>query len=315
MPSTPLTPSRALVRTALEAGLEWLLNEGFVYVHECYLPSMLALDAHAKSAADHRLAARGWYMLGELRQLVDAPHAAIEAYFRCLKHAPDSAEAWAEIARMHAALGQARKAAEAISEAKRRAPEHDETLDDMLYWETARYRDGSPTLAAAEALAAGDGAQALSHLNGRGTEQVRRWRACAYGVLGDLDALVGEWQSLCRGRSTVSIGYADWFYLPATGWQRADLWDALRTLGNRLDEEAVFPLDDSIAGARGLREAEKAMLSFERRAAEARGDAEALAAMCRARPRWREAREALRALEAGRSAKRRPRGGEAQTRA
>lgn len=304
MPISPTAASKNVVRESLDEGLEWLLNEGHETVSGRYLPALQVVDGSARTAADKKLAARGWYLLGELRQLLDAPRASIRAYEHCLRHAPGSPEPWAEIGRMHTALGRSRDAAHAVSEAKRLAPGHVDELDDMMFWEEARYREGSPVLEAAEALAEGDGERALSLLGGRATVDVRRWRACAHGVRGDLDALTDEWRAITRGRGGVFIGYADWYYLPVAVWGRADFWEALQALGDRLDEEAIFPIDGALSRARGLSEAQKGHLTFTRRAAEARRDREALADLIRARPRWTEAKESLAEMDGGKRPKR-----------
>lgn len=304
MPASPLAASRDIVRTSLDEGLEWLLNEGYEAVTSVYLPALLTVDGGARTAADKKLAARGWYMLGELRQLLDAPRASIRAYEQCLRQAPGSPEPWAEIGRMHTALGRSRDAAHAVNEAKRLAPGHVDELDDMMFWEEARYREGSPVLEAAEALIEGDGERALSLLGGRATVDVRRWRACAHGVCGDLDAITNEWQAISRGRGAVTIGYADWYYLPAAVWGNASFWEALQALGDRLDEEAVFPIDGALSRARGLTEAQKGHLTFARRAAEARRDRDALVELLRARPRWTEVKESLAELDGGKRPKR-----------
>jgi hypothetical protein len=168
----------------------------------------------------------------------------------------------------------------------------------LLYWHDESFRKGEPAWAAAEALACGAPQAALEALEGRRTIVARRWRACAWGALGDVDRVVAEWQAIAKAKGPVLIEYADWFYLPEAGWGRAELWEALHAIGERLDDEGIFPSDPSLERARGFSEGQRAILTFARRAAETSGNVEALQAMCRWRPRWQEAKESLKTLQA-----------------
>lgn len=293
-----VAPARKELRAVLRHGLEWMLNQGNVWLRTVYMPALQSVASQAASEADQALAAQAWCLLGELWMLNDAPRAATRAFQACLELAPETAEAWFELARIAQATGQRRLAAEALGQAVAIHPELQESMEDALFWDEVRFRAGDATWKAAEALADGEPERALELLTGgRATLKIRRWRACAHAALGDVDAALTEWQDIRRRtRGPVLIGYADWFYLPEAAWTDARLWESLEGLGSRLDEEGIYPSDDSLASIRKLTEVERAQLTFARRAAEARGDVEKLRRMCRERPRWQEARESLQAI-------------------
>lgn len=280
-----------------------LNNRGYAWVVANYLPALERFARGARSREDRRFASDGFYALGDLHDFNEAPLAAMRAYRRSAALHGGSFGAWRELGGMLASIGRFDEARRALERALRIAPDDASArtdLDTLLEMPRFlhRYREGDVLWSACEALARQQPRRALELLGSRRSARARLIRARALGAQGDVEGVVQEWQGLARTRGTVVLSWGDWFFLPMDARRRAELWEAISALGERLGS-GVFENLSSLPAQDAGHDAfvSNCLLTARFHAARIRKDLRAARALLREHPEWQAAAALVERLE------------------
>ncbi len=205
-PPSPTAARRAL-RDALADPRAGVHPLGHAWLRGSVLPAIEVLTRAGSLGADRTLLAAAWTLVGEVRELVDAPRAASTAYARALRLAPD-------VPQLRALVAEAREAA-------------------------ARTR-GDAVSESAELLASGRAKAALARLSKVRSARGLLARARCYGALDDPAGVLAALEALGQTRGALRLELADWFYLPDAAFDAPLFWRALARLVPRLARGSVF---------------------------------------------------------------------------
>lgn len=291
-----LTAARNILRA--HSDLASLHRRGHRWV-EAFFVKALSRLATREPRSDRRLAASGYLTLGRLHDLNGVPRAAMRAFDRGLRLAPDEPLLWRGLGAMFEAMGSYERARHAFGRALRLAP-----ADELLRADRERadwamlggcpvlYAADSPSWNAMEALAAGDPEAGLAILGRRRSDAVRRARARILAVQGDVEGVVAEWRALVEQAPRVALQHADWYYTfdgevaEDAGFWRLMLWQVRRRLDGGI--LVMSPTLERI----DLPELKRFELYLRYQLARCERDLPALLALAGKYPAWREPGEA-----------------------
>jgi tetratricopeptide (TPR) repeat protein len=187
------------------------------------------------------VASAGYYLLGDLHFVHDAPLAAVNDYRHSHRLFPYRAAALRDIGDCLFWMGRDDDARRFYSRALSINPGDDmaNTGLDMLerrerFRDAPPYRAGDVCWAALECLANSDPLDALTQVAGRRSMVSKRIRAMALGQLGDTDAALHEWQRLARSGSMIVLDSKDWFYLSDALWELPQFWETMLSMAMRV---------------------------------------------------------------------------------
>jgi tetratricopeptide (TPR) repeat protein len=250
--------------------------------------------------------------------VVEAPRAAARAYRAAVRCDPRDTWSWAELAHMLINMGQYRAALRALRAASRLGLKS-ELSCEYLEWGTealrdrdrAWYRRGAmgtlpaPSWDACELLARNCPRETLRLLRRKRHPFLRRLRARAYGLLGDSERLIGEWEGMASIKGEVAVELADWFFLPEEVWDAPRFWRALYAVRRRLGygwsymHDALDRLVPDAGSRQHLRRhRHRSALWFRYEIARTERDAGKASHLAQRYPEWPEAVELARSLAA-----------------
>jgi tetratricopeptide (TPR) repeat protein len=309
--------ARRILREVRDTWDEFRTNRDAGFVFGTLRDALAALDARGASAYDLGLAAGGYALLGDIRDLVlCAPRAAARAYRRAVRCDPGDAWSWSELGGMLNDVGEYRAALRALHRADALEPDvfltglyleeaTDAVRDPDEWW---RYRDGAlpgkpaPSWTVCELLADERPREALDMLRRKRHPYLVQLRGRARAALGDVDGFLDEWERLAGTKGEVAIERGDWFFLPRSIRDEPRFWRALHALRHRLGFGPWWSghaaLEDSIvpepAGRPGTQAAlgrlrRRLALLFRYEIARTERDARRATSLASRYPQWREA--------------------------
>jgi tetratricopeptide (TPR) repeat protein len=212
-------------------GHAWLTHE--------YLPCLRRL-ARSQRKSDRLLASIGYYVLGDVHYVHDAPRAAIRAYRRCLSLDPNQAAAWREIGGCLQFTGEYIRARNALRKSVRVDPDDDLAESDLegAEWDLRNprpplYREGDAYWESSELLASGRYSAALAILGRKVSSKARRWRARVYAAMHDGGRALREWRAIVAMGGRITIEEADCFFLRGAMWDLAEFWQMMLEAASR----------------------------------------------------------------------------------
>jgi hypothetical protein len=157
------------------------------------------------------------------------------------------------------------------------------------------YEPGDPCWESAELVAAGRYRMACLVLERAKSIRARFFRARAYGVTGDAEAVLAEWAAIARLKSPVYIDGADWFYLPQSLWDEPRFWRAVLEMAHRVHSLGLH-IDKQAESVGALDNRERTTTFAEFQLARIGRNKNALERFVARHPDWSEAKSALRLL-------------------
>ena len=286
----------------------------YLWLVERFIPCVKVL-ASSRRWGDRRRAAKGYYLLGDVHDLNDAPRAALRAYRRCLKLDPDDAAAWREIGEMLFAMGDYQKAKNACRRALALAPSdvlvpRPASLDEQITRRPAPlYKPGDPFWEASELLAKSFPKKALNLLQRKRSIRARQLRARAHGAMGQPHAVMRQWTAIANMDGPVRTESADWFFLPDEIWDAPRFWETMLRLahGNRMRGDSCwnyhgslwkifFQRERRVLRAGRFSSQEIVLLHLHYHLARTNKDLATISTLSSLYPRWTEAAQLRRAL-------------------
>jgi tetratricopeptide (TPR) repeat protein len=292
-----LVHAREVLRRHDSAGA--IHRRGHDWVRLRYLPGLRKLEQGA-ARADQRRAARGWRLIGDVHDLNGAPRAAVRAYQRALRMAPQQPGPWHAIGCMLDNMGSFQRARHALLRAVSLAPNDELLRGDLERVEWAMFNPcpvlfeaDNPLWEGAEELAAGRPNQALARLGRRRSVRARQVRARIHGARGDADGALAQWEAIASMSGRVQLQLADWYYtLQGPSADSPALWRLmLWKIRRRLDGGAqrLPPTLDEL----DVPEGKRFELYVRYQLARTEGDMQALLGLATKYPTWKEPGEAV----------------------
>jgi tetratricopeptide (TPR) repeat protein len=288
------TLSRARTVLRLFDSLPVVHRQGQAWVEQRYLPCIRKLE-QAPRAADRRLAARGWAVLGEVHDLNGAPRAAVRAYQRSVRLDPRRAATWRAVGCLLDHMGEFQRARHALMRAVSLDRDDELAAGDLERVEWALLH-GCPVLydhkslswRASEALAAGRYRRALALLARPRTVRARQVRARIHSARGDVEQVLCEWTAVTSMNGRVQLAHADWYYtLRGAAADDARFWRLMLWQVRPKLEGGCFHYSPSLEDLE-LADTKRFELFARFELARCEGDVRSLLALAGRYPSWRE---------------------------
>ncbi|CAA6803977.1 MAG: Unknown protein [uncultured Aureispira sp.] len=235
-----------------EDGIAMLHSRGYQWFKSEFLPYLNLGDTLLPN--DLELLADCWYIVGDVYDFNGTPLKAIESYKKALEYDDDVDGAYREIANMYEQIGQYTEALEYINLAIDKMPEEEELMDerasiqDSINYTTEPYlTKENKAWTLAEDLAEGKSEAVMATITAMEKPEaaVLQCLAKAYGMEKQEEAYSKTWNRILTTEGTLTLNYADWFYMPRAIYNNEKTWALIKKLSPRV-EEAVFVEFDSL---------------------------------------------------------------------
>jgi hypothetical protein len=100
-----LAQARRIVRSTSRGGIARVHGKGCAWFRSRLLPALRILERTTRTREDRRWLSGAYYVVGDIHDFNHAPRAAIAAYRKSLRFAPEQAAAWREIGGMLGHMG------------------------------------------------------------------------------------------------------------------------------------------------------------------------------------------------------------------
>lgn len=235
-----------------EDGIAMLHSRGYQWFKSEFLPYLNLGDTLLPNELE--LLADCWYIAGDVYDFNGTPLKAMESYKKALEYDDDVDGAYREIANMCEQIGQYTEALEYINLAIDKMPEEEELMDerasiqDSINYTTEPYlTKENKAWTLAEDLAEGKSEAVIATITAMEKPEaaVLQCLAKAYGMEKQEEAYGKTWNRILTTEGTLTLNYADWFYMPRAIYNNEKIWALIKKLSPRV-EEAVFVEFDSL---------------------------------------------------------------------
>jgi tetratricopeptide (TPR) repeat protein len=233
-------------------GIALLYSRGYHWFKSEFLPYLNLGDSLL--ADDVELLADCWYIAGDVYDFNGTPLKAIETYKKALEYDDEVDGAYREIANMYEQVGEYTQALEYINVAIEKMPEEEELMDeraaiqDSINYTTEPYlTKENKAWTLAEDLAEGKSEAVIESVVAMENPEVAvlQCLAKAYGIERQEEAYFDTWSRILKIEGTLTLNYADWFYMPPAIYNSEKMWSLIKKLSPRV-EEAIFIEFDSL---------------------------------------------------------------------
>lgn len=225
-------------------GYQWFKSEFLPYLNlgETLLPDDLELLADC------------WYIIGDVYDFNGTPLKAIESYKKALEYDDDVDGAYREIANMYEQIGQYTQALEYINVAIEKMPDEEELMDERAaiqdsinYTVEPHFTQENKAWTFAEELAEGKSEAVITSITALENPEIAvlQCLAKAYGMEQKEEEYINSWERILNTEGSLTLNYADWFYMPLAIYNSEKIWLLLKELSPRV-EEAIFIEFDSL---------------------------------------------------------------------
>jgi len=235
-----------------EDGIALLHSRGYQWFKSEFLPYLNLGDTLLPNELE--LLADCWYITGDVHDFNGTPLKAIESYKKALEYDDEVDGAYREIANMYEQIGQYTEALEYINIAIEKMPEEEELMDeraaiqDSINYTTEPYlTEGNKAWTLAEELGEGKSEAVIASVTAMENPEVAvlQCLAKAYGMETQEEEYMNTWNRILTTEGTLTLNYADWFYMPRAIYNSEKIWKLIKELSPRV-EEAVFVEFDSL---------------------------------------------------------------------
>lgn len=235
-----------------EDGIALLHSRGYQWFKSEFLPYLNLGDTLLPNELE--LLADCWYIAGDVHDFNGTPIKAIESYKKALEYDDEVDGAYREIANMYEQIGQYTEALKYINIAIEKMPEEEELIDeraaiqDSINYTTEPYlTEGNKAWTLAEELGEGKSEVVIASVTAMESPEVAvlQCLAKAYGMEKKEEAYLNTWNRILTTEGSLTLNYADWFYMPRTIYNSENIWKLIKELSPRV-EEAIFVEFDSL---------------------------------------------------------------------
>ncbi|MBL4649331.1 MAG: hypothetical protein JKY03_06325 [Aureispira sp.] len=235
-----------------EDGIALLHSRGYQWFKSEFLPYLNLGDTLLPNELE--LLADCWYIVGDVQDFNGTPLKAIEGYKKALEYDDEVDGAYREIANMYEQIGQYTEALEYINIAIEKMPEEEELMDeraaiqDSINYTTEPYlTEGNKAWTLAEELGEGKSEAVIASVTAMENPEVAvlQCLAKAYGMETQEEEYMNTWNRILTTEGSLTLNYADWFYMPRAIYNSENIWELIKKLSPRV-EEAVFVEFDSL---------------------------------------------------------------------
>jgi tetratricopeptide (TPR) repeat protein len=235
-----------------EDGIALLHSRGYQWFKSEFLPYLNLGDTLLPNELE--LLADCWYIVGDVHDFNGTPLKAIEGYKKALEYDDEVDGAYREIANMYEQIGQYTEALEYINIAIEKMPEEEELMDeraaiqDSINYTTEPYlTQENKAWTLAEELGEGKSEAVIESVTAMENPEVAvlQCLAKAYGMEMQEEKYLNTWNRILATEGSLTLNYADWFYMPRAIYNSEKTWELIKKLSPRV-EEAVFVEFDSL---------------------------------------------------------------------
>lgn len=216
-----------------QRGIAWIMSRGYQWFTDRYLPAVSRLE-QAGLRKDHFLLSYCYYEIGDVHDFNRCPMVAITAYKKSFELDDLHAEALRELGGMYENIGQYGKAASILKKSLKINPDDEFTviqqnfvLNSIKFGSTPFFKKDDLCWKAREYLAVNKPKAALRVLKNKRSISTRQTMAQAYGLLGDIEGIVDQWQHIGKAKGMIEMTYADWFYIDDHVENNAEFWEII----------------------------------------------------------------------------------------
>lgn len=243
---------KAFLEAVEEDGIATLHSRGYQWFKSEFLPYLNLGDTLLTDEVE--LLADCWYIVGDVYDFNGTPLKAIESYKKALEYDDEVDGAYREIANMYEQIGAYSEALEYINVAIEKMPDEEELLeeraaiqDSINYTVEPYLTEENQAWVLSEELAEGKSEAVIATIIAIENPEVAvlQCLAKAYGMEGKEEAYFSTWERILNTEESLSLNYADWFYMPRAIYNSDKTWLLIKQLSPRI-EEAIFIEFDSL---------------------------------------------------------------------
>jgi tetratricopeptide (TPR) repeat protein len=235
-----------------EDGIALLHSRGYQWFKSEFLPYLNLGDTLLPN--DLELLADCWYIVGDVYDFNGTPLKAIESYKKALEYDDEVDGAYREIANMYEQIGQYTQALEFINVAIEKMPDDEELMDERAaiqdsinYTVEPHFTPKNKAWTLAEELTEGKSEVVIETIAAIENPEIAvlQCLAKAYGMEKKEEEYINSWERILNTEGSLTLNYADWFYMPLAIYNSEKIWLLLKELSPRV-EEAIFIEFDSL---------------------------------------------------------------------
>ncbi len=277
-------------------GILNLYSKGYTWVKSNFLPYLELGDTLLTDEGE--LLADCWYLMGDIHDFNNAPLKAIECYKKAIECDAEIEGAYREIAHMYELIGRYTEALEYINIALEKVPDDEMMMDDKAAIQDSINYSTEPYLTEnnqawkwCEQLAQDDFEAVIKAVTAMENPEVTALLclARAYGAKENLKKYREVWEQIAATKQHFELEYADWFYMPSSIYEGAEIWQLFKKISPQIDEADFVYFDSFVDNYESqLSDNQRLNVIFDFQIYKATANYEAIKALRKQYPLWQE---------------------------